>query len=375
MYAEALASRFPLVSRTKPPGRSLDGRIVALGQTLREPAGADAYARLTRTSEVLNVAALIASDCGMPELATRLCWEHYAIFDAARPLPFMVAKLALQPVLNIPRQMIRQGDGAGAYAVLVALLDAARQKGVAVVDGYQVDMADVTLQADDHKTICTGLWAAVLTDGSRALVQAGRWTEAAEALALHRGVGARLLDGRQVSILALVQQDRAWEAAAMVDKSQFVDLWELAVGAILRAYCRSMAGTLEESDLDDALTAALGLLEETKRATVVFRIRVGLAAAELAAVLDRSMQGAIGAQLIKVITVQAAHDAYAAREVLASDALRGLMGQADTELLRGVVTASGLGYGMIPLPLRTNFEAIVREAHERLSGSLVEAPT
>src|SRR5260370_24166939 len=111
MYAERVARRSPLVSRVKPPGRSLDERIAAVGQTLRERAGADEYARLVRASEALNVAALIASDCGMPDLASRLCWEHYAIFDAARPLPFKVAKLALQPVLNIPRQMIRDGNG------------------------------------------------------------------------------------------------------------------------------------------------------------------------------------------------------------------------------------------------------------------------
>jgi hypothetical protein len=373
MYAEAVARRFPLVSRVKPPGRSLDERIAALGQTLREPAGADTYDRLARASEALNVAALIASDCGMPEVATRLCWEHYAIFDTARPLPFKVAKLALQPVLNIPRQMIREGDGAAAYAVLAALLDAARHKTAAMVEGHRVDMADVTLLPEDHKTICTGLWAAVLTDGSRALVQAGRWTEAAEALALQRGVGIRLLDGRQVSILALVQQNNARLAVVMADESQLVDPWEKVVGAILRTYCRAAAGALTENDLGDALAAALGLVDETEPTTVVFRVRVALAAVDLAAVLGRPRQEATGAQLIHAITARAAHDAYAAREVLASDVLRDAMKSADKELLCGVVKASGLGTGIMPAPLSTDFETTVQEARERLSRLLMDS--
>lgn len=375
MYAEGVARRFPLVSRSKPPGRSLEERIVALDQTLRVPADADMYAQLVRASETLNVAALIASDCGVPELASRLCWEHYAIFDVARPLPFKVAKLALQPVLNIPRQMIREGDGAGAYAVLVALLDAARRKATALVEGRQVNMADVTLLPEDHKTICTGLWAAVLTDGSRALVQAGRWIEAAEALALHQGVGTRLLDGRQVSILALVQQNNARQAVAMVDESQLVDPWETVIGDLLRTYCRAAAGALEENDLDDTLAAALKLVEETEPTTVVFRVRVGLAAVELAVAAGRSELEVAAAQLITGITAQAVHDAYAAREVLASDAFRGSLTRTDAELLCGVVKASGLGAGVIPMPLRTGFEATVREAHERLSRLLMEVQT
>src|SRR6202034_1725823 len=105
--------------------------------------------RLARASEALNVAALIASDCGMPELARDLCWEHHDIFDAARPLPYPVAKLALQPVLNIVRQMIRDGDGTGAHDMLTALLRAARAKTTAHVAGRRVDLADVTLRPED----------------------------------------------------------------------------------------------------------------------------------------------------------------------------------------------------------------------------------
>lgn len=193
MQADAIARRFPLVCRAKPAGRALSARIGSLRLTQRESDGDDHYTQIARASEVFNVAALIASDCGMPDLARNLCWRQYDIFDAARPLPGPIAKLALQPVLNIPRQMIRDGDGEAAYAALGDLFRAARNRSTASVAGRNIDLADGTTLPEDHKAICTQLWAAILADGTRALVHTGRWTEAAQAIAAHRGVGGRLL--------------------------------------------------------------------------------------------------------------------------------------------------------------------------------------
>ena len=72
MYDAAIARRFPLVSRAKPAGRALTARIASLRHTQREPDSADHYTHVARASEVFNVAALIASDCGMPVLARSL---------------------------------------------------------------------------------------------------------------------------------------------------------------------------------------------------------------------------------------------------------------------------------------------------------------
>lgn len=99
---------FPLVLRPRPPGLPLEARIAEL-TGLARPADGTAHQRVSRAAEVLNKAALIASDCGMPGLARALCHRQHELFDRARPLPPWAAQLALQPILNIPRQLIREG--------------------------------------------------------------------------------------------------------------------------------------------------------------------------------------------------------------------------------------------------------------------------
>lgn len=373
MHADAIARRFPLVSRAKPAGRALSARIDSLRHTQREPDGADHYTHVARASEVFNVAALIASDCGMPHLAWDLCWRQYDIFDAARPLPAPIAKLALQPVLNIARQMIRDGNGETAYAMLVNLYQAARSHSTATVAGRSVDLADGTVFPEDHKTICTHLWGALLADGTRALVQAGRWTEAATAVALHRGVGDRLLDGRQVTIMSLLQRGHHDQAIAMVNQSSITEPWEKPVAAILRTYCLQSAASAVRQDLDAAVTEALALVQQVELSTAVFRTRVALTALDLAEPdghIDRSL-------LSKSVVHQASTDAYAAREALRSKSLRASITVRDERRLADVVERSGLGRGFIPATLLGDLAASVQTADVELrlllrgSGSLL----
>src|SRR3954447_11179759 len=100
---------FPLVQRPRPPAVPRQARVRQLPELIAQP-GDD---QLTRAAEVCNKAALIASDCGLPDLARTLCWRQHEVFQAARPLTASTAKLAMQPVLNVARQLIRDGDGNG----------------------------------------------------------------------------------------------------------------------------------------------------------------------------------------------------------------------------------------------------------------------
>lgn len=236
--ADSIARRFPLVSRSRPPGRCLDMRIAELREIMRESSAADDHTRLNRAGEVCNKAALIASDCGAADLARNLCWRQHDVYDAARPLPAHAAKLALQPVLNIPRQLIRDGDGATDYQMLDQLYRAARNRRDAEFAGQRISLRDVTCAPDDHRSVCTLLWAALLADGARALALAGRWQDAAEHAAAHRGVGTRLLDGRQVTILSLADCGEHDRAAAMVEDSVIAQPWEQAVASLLRVCWR-----------------------------------------------------------------------------------------------------------------------------------------
>jgi hypothetical protein len=168
------ARRFPLIPRPRPPCPDLGTRIRELRELTRPPGAADHHAALARAGEACNKAALIASDCGIPGLARELCWRQYAIFEAARPLPAGAARLALQPVLNIPRQLIREGDGAAACQILGQLYQAAREQRDTEIDGHRVSLSGLTREPGDQQDVCTRLWAALLADGTRALVAEGR---------------------------------------------------------------------------------------------------------------------------------------------------------------------------------------------------------
>lgn len=78
----AIAVRIPLVCRIKPPGVPLAMRIAELTALTVEPADAGHQQLVARASGVLNYAALIASDVGMPDLAADLCWRHHMIDDS-----------------------------------------------------------------------------------------------------------------------------------------------------------------------------------------------------------------------------------------------------------------------------------------------------
>jgi hypothetical protein len=191
---------FPLVPRPRPPGLPLEARVAELATLATSAEHGNLQEKATRAAEVLNKAALIASDCGIPALARELCHRQYDLLAQSAPLPSWAVRLAMQPVLNIPRQLIRDGHGDNARAVLETLHAAALSRATAVIDGMRIDFGTLTSTTDGRKEACTLTWTALLADGTRALAQAGRWKEAADHAAAYRGTGARLLDaGKQPS--------------------------------------------------------------------------------------------------------------------------------------------------------------------------------
>ena len=81
----AIASRIPLVRRTKAPALSLEERINHLTGLTVAPAGAGHHDLVARACGVRNYAALIASDVGLPDLAADLCRRQHQVFaDAGR---------------------------------------------------------------------------------------------------------------------------------------------------------------------------------------------------------------------------------------------------------------------------------------------------
>ncbi|MEU2720179.1 hypothetical protein [Streptomyces smyrnaeus] len=359
---DRLLAWFPLVQRTRPPALPLPARVGQLTELAAQPVTGDLHQQATRAAEICNKAALIASDCAVPDLARDLCWSQYEVFDQAQPLPLWAVKLALQPILNIARQLIREGDGNSAYTLLDALFRAARARTSAEITGRTVNLHSLTTSADEHKTLCTLVWAALLADGTRALTQVGRWSEAAEAAAAHHGVGARLLDGRQITILALAQRGQYDEAITLIEGSQPAEPWEEAVQNLLRALCPGASGAVPAPDLEDMLTTALALQQQPAPSTTVFRTRVGITALTLAAAHTSAQIPPLHAHILAM-----AHtDAYAARDALTHPQLQRTMTTSRRRALTNVVRTAGLDAGTVPEPELSDLLRAVTAAQNRL---------
>ncbi len=357
---------FPLVLRERPPGRPLEARVAEL-EHLAGPAGEIAgLDQITRACEVLNKAALIASDCGLPSLARELCQQQYELFEAAKPWPSWAVKLAVQPLLNVARQRLREGNGASALALLEALYAAARARTSVTFDGRVIDFGTLIATPEDHKTACTLIWTALLADGTRTLAQAGRWSEAAARAARHCGIGTRLLDGRQVAIVARLHESKLDQAAELVEQSNIVEPWEHAVQRMLRVLCQRVAGSVTTSETATMLAVAHALVRTPDLTTTAARTRIGIVALDLAETIDAGQAKPLRAALIAL----AMTDAYAAHDALTHRPLSRCLTASQSQALHELVCACGLRSGMIASQLREQLMAAVAQATAMLTSEL-----
>ncbi|MCF2531155.1 hypothetical protein [Yinghuangia soli] len=365
MDAGQVARWFPLVARPRPTCPPLTTRIDEVCELARSAAtaGGDALARAAATH---NKAALIASDCGMPELARSLCWRQAEIFLRAQPLGAQQARCALEPLVNLARLRIRNGDGDDAYQLLDALARAVRARTAATIDSRRLSFHDLTATDQDHQTLCRWLWTVLLADGTRALAAAGRWHDAATHAAIFKGVGARLLDGRQVTILALAYDKQLDLAAALLEQSAITEPWEHAVQGLLHIFCQRMAGGTTQPNAQRMLYAAHTLLQEHAPATAVFRTRVALTALALSDAID----GPLTNQVRDALITAASNDAYTARDVLGHPHLHTAL-TADQRLnLATVCQAAGFDTRAIAVPFHNRLIAAVELAECHLRGLL-----
>lgn len=346
---------FPLIPRARPPALPLDARIESLA-ALAAAGTTDPRERAVSAAAVMNQAALLASDVGMPQLASDLCWRHYNVYQRARPLPPWAIELALQPLLNIPRQMIRNGDGTGAHNLLIRLLNGARERTTVILDGTAVNPSAIANDPDQHKTVRTLLWAALLADGTRALTTAGRWREASNLAISVRGVGRRLLDGRQITILALLLEGQIDQANSMLDITVISTPWERAVQSVLQMACGAPRD----------FTPVLALWDAPGPSLAVFRTRVGLAAIDFTNEVGDASFHRLQAHLLN----DAAADGYAARDLLAHPSFESAGYFDSYTRLHELVISAGLTSGTVPEPALTKLMASIDTAERTLVQAL-----
>lgn len=362
----AIASRIPLVRRPKAPALPLDERIAHLTGLTVAPADASHHDLVARASGVLNYAALIASDVGMPDLAAKLCWRQHQVFADAGHLTGNIAVMSLMPLINISRLLTREGDGEAAYDLLKRLYRAAQKGDTAEICGNTVDLSRLIDTEADHRKVCEELWVTVLVDGARALARIGRWTEAADAMTAHRGIGNRLLDGRQIKIMSLMERGLDQEARATIDSTAPTEPWENTIAALLRICCRPTPSTAPQPELDLALQEARALITSPDPTTAAFQTRVGLTALEL--LRDRTSPHV--SLLEEAVADVAILDAYAARDVLNHHPARSHLTNGQRQKLETVLAASGLGAGNLSTAHMQELTAAVDKADVALCGLL-----
>ena len=366
MDAGRIAQRFPLVARPRPACPPLDVRVREVAELARAAAG-QTGGGLALAARAHNKAALVASDCGLPDLARSLCWQQFDLYLRSRPLGAQAARYMLEPIVNLARLLIREGNGTGAHQLLDTLYHAVRSRTDAVIDGRHVSFRDLTDSDEDHRTLCQWLWTVLLADGTRALAGAGRWDQALAYAEQHRGVGQRLLDGRQVAVLARALAGDPASATALLDQSALSEPWEQPVAACLSVLCRTLGARPADSAIAAMVEHYLGL--EPARELVVFRTRLGLTMIELAGGVEQPHTAKAAARLVHEVV--ASGDGYAARDVLAHDGCRAHLTGSEKRALSAVVQTSGLERGAIPGYLMTDLRAAVMTSETVTARNLV----
>jgi hypothetical protein len=362
--------RFPLVARPRPICAPLETRIrevSALARSATASAGPDA---VTLAAEAHNKAALIASDVGLPDLARALCRRQFDVYHGAGLWDGRTARHALEPLVNLARLHIRDGHGERAHDLLDALFRVIRDRGDTIVDGIPISGEQFAAPQEQHRELCRWLWAVLLADGTRALATAGRWERAATLAEEHRGVGRRLLDGRQAAVLAHCAAGRLTAAQAILDDSETSEPWERAVATCLTVLRHRSA----RRTADRAVVLMVQNYLEVPAATdlVVFQTRLGLSVIDLAGSATSPAAHPVAARLVQEALVVG--DGIAARSILDHEGCRAALSREQRGELFTVAQSAGIGCGIIPASLRTDLMAAAETSEAVMRQHLTRQP-
>jgi hypothetical protein len=289
-----------------------------------------------KAAAVHNQAALIASDTGIPDLARTWCHRHARLHLAHTPLDCPAARRALEPLVNLARLRIRAGHGEAAYRLLTRLYTAVTTHTDTTIDGTDLPAA-LTATEEDHQEVCQWLWSITLADTARALTSAGRWNDALTHMRDHHGIGHRLLDGRQIAIIAALTTDHPDHALALLDDCTPIDAWEHAISGCFALHSGS----------DPAAAHLTQHYEQVplRPEIAVFRTRLGLAILD-AEHTDHLSIDAFTAQLIQR-TLDTC-DGYAVQDLISEPRCTAHMTSKQTAAADAFVEDCRLGSGRLP---------------------------
>lgn len=357
-----IAQRFPLIARIRPACLPLPERVHALVDLARTAAR---QADPGLASTVYNQSALIASDLNIPDLPQELCCQHADAYLHACPLPGKSAIRGLEPVVNLARLQIRAGKTDDGRQHLLTLYEA-------VSTGTAARFDDVALPAhlcatpEDRHEVRAWLWRVLLADGTRTFTSKGRWDEALAHIKQHRGIGKRMLDGRQVAVLAALVAGDLDRAAALVEDTAPGEPWEQAVTACFTALCRRAAR--QPADRPTHGLADIYADLEPERGTAVFDARLGLTILDVIGSDEEPVAHRVVDDLHRRATTL--NDGYAARENLAHPLFTALATDGQQRDCRDIVDVCALGAGKLPDRLSDRLATALRTSDRTIRESV-----
>ncbi|MEU8266404.1 hypothetical protein AB0B89_04490 [Sphaerisporangium sp. NPDC049002] len=363
----AAARRFPLLGRPRPACPPLPERVKEICE-IASTAGQQGADVMHHAAHALNKAALLASDCGLEDLARDLCWQHINLYRVAGlRLTVRQARYMLEPVLNLARLQIRADAGGQALRLLEAMYQAVTANTDLVVDRNTLPLANLTGTRQEHRNLREWVWMHYLADGIRALALAGRWDDAVAHAEAHRGIGRHLMEGRQATIIAHCLHGALPTARAVLADSTPTQPWEHQVASCLNVMCADP----NRASISQEVAAMVRhfLEQEPVPGYAVFRARLGLTVVSLAGAADPEAADGVLAR----VTAEAieAGDGYAARDMLGYLSTRTGLTNMQRDALSELVTRSGLGSGTLPESLLNSLVNSAEVAKEALAASMV----
>ncbi|MGH3278702.1 MAG: hypothetical protein ACRDNW_06140 [Trebonia sp.] len=355
---------FPLTGRPRPACLTLPERVAEVTVITRaaRQAGADVA---HHAAHALNKAALLASDCGLDDLARDLCWRHIdAYCGLGRALAVTEARGILEPALNLARLAIRQSDCEQALRVLDSIYQALTEGTDLSISGKMLPLAGLAVTQAEYRKLREWAWLQHLSEGIRANALLGRWNAAERHAIQHRGIGDHLLEGRQAAIITRLVSGNQTEAAQILADSTVTEPWEQSVAACLSVMCadEQQVNALA-AKLADGFTAA-----EPVPGYAVYRARLGLTIVTLAA----EPQPAAATRTARTVAAEAiaSADGNAAREVLRHQHASSRLPPAQLQSLRSILDAAGLAAGSIAEPFRSELLTAAAVAGCQLRAAL-----
>ncbi|MFB6892044.1 hypothetical protein ACFCX4_22355 [Kitasatospora sp. NPDC056327] len=198
-------------------------------------------------------------------------------------------------------------------------------------------------------------------DGTRALTAAGRRSEALHHIEEHRGTGRRILDGRQVAVLARATTGDLPGALALLAGTDSGAPWEDAVTAVLTALCRRG----DQGAAETAISQCLAF--EPADGLAAFTTRLTLTALDTA---DPDTPSARNLLTHLTSRTSESGDGYALRDLLTHEGVRRRLDPTRGAALERALAACALGSATLPDTLRDRLE----DALDHARGVLEKSP-